>query len=514
MTMGNGGDAVWAGARAVGRAHSLLAAMTPIVFAVLALALTAPVERAAAGASAAALGPQVSVGTPENGYVGLLAVTPKHAPAGAPVTLSAEGLPPGQEFQLVWSTAIGAWNVTDTEYHGREFTPAAYEIAKARSDAAGRLTASFIAPEDYGFLHDIVLQQGGRLFTQVAFNLDMTIEISPKSGPPGTPIKVDVKGIGYRPLYNSWDVIYDNNFTGWISSVTTKGSASFTIPATGGPGPHIIEVLHGELTVPYRNPEQNPAPGRPRFEFSFLVTDGAPVPPPPPGQQAQKSVRVLPPQGELVASPQFSGVGEQAVVRGEGFEPGKSYKLNWTRVVGNRMTGQGWEEISKPVAESTADAAGRAEFRFATPDDLGGIHGLWVDTAGRKKIGAYWIKPTAFALDIARGPVGTTFTIHLKGVGWTETANIYHVVYDNNYTGYVCAFNSQGDVEIIMKATGAPGLHFIDLYPGIYKGEETRPNNFRIPQLTYYDDHPGEDLPAFHFAFEVTPGNQRAELAK
>lgn len=31
---------------------------------------------------------------------------------------------------------------------------------------------------------------------------------------------------------------------------------------------------------------------------------------------------------------------------------------------------------------------------------------------------------------------------------------------------------------------------------GIYKGSETRPNNFRIPQLTYAGDHPGEDLPA------------------
>ena len=86
------------------------------------------------------------------------------------------------------------------------------------------------------------------------------------------------------------------------------------------------------------------------------------------------------------------------------------------------------------------------------------------------------------------------------------------MVYDDNYTGYVCAFNSQGDVEIIIKATGAPGWHYIDLYPGIYKGMETRPRNFLIPQLTYDKDHPGEDLPAFHFAFEVTPGSSRASL--
>ena len=54
-------------------------------------------------------------------------------------------------------------------------------------------------------------------------------------------------------------------------------------------------------------------------------------------------------------------------------------------------------------------------------------------------------------------------------------------------------------------AAGSKVRLFIDLYPAIYKGKETRPNNYRLPQLTYADDHPGEDLPRFRFAFEVTP---------
>src|SRR5215470_7235715 len=93
----------------------------------------------AVAAPAAALGPEVEVGEPSNGYVGRLDVSPTHAPAGAPVTLAAENLPPNQEFQLVWTTATGAWKVADAEYHGREFTPVAYEIAKAKTDQAGRL---------------------------------------------------------------------------------------------------------------------------------------------------------------------------------------------------------------------------------------------------------------------------------------------------------------------------------------------------------------------------------------
>jgi len=106
-------------------------------------------------------------------------------------------------------------------------------------------------------------------------------------------------------------------------------------------------------------------------------------------------------------------------------------------------------------------------------------------------------------LDVDHGPAGTMFTIHLKGVGWTETANIFTVDYDNSFIGYACGFNSQGDVVIHLYATGQPGWHYVDLYPAIYKGKETGPNNFRLPQLTYAADHPGEDLPHFRFAFNV-----------
>jgi len=322
----------------------------------------------------------------------------------------------------------------------------------------------------------------------------------------GTPITVEVKGVGWRHLQNSYVLLYDNSFTGWISTVTTGGSATFSIPATGKPGLHVLELLHADFTFPYRNMQQSPEPDRPRFALPFRITPGAPVLPPPPEGQAQTKVRSLPAPGDLTTTPQFSLVGQPVVASGIGFEPGKPYQLNWTTVTGNRVAagGGGWEESSRVIAEARANSAGAVEFRFKTPDDLGGPHGLWVAAGATKRSGMHWIAPSAFPLDVGRGPAGTTFKIHLKGVGWTETANIYTVVYDNSYIGYACAFNSQGDVEIFLTATGEPGWHFIDLYPAIYKGKEARPLNFKIPQLTYADDHPGEDLPRFRFAFELT----------
>jgi hypothetical protein len=104
------------------------------------------------------------------------------------------------------------------------------------------------------------------------------------------------------------------------------------------------------------------------------------------------------------------------------------------------------------------------------------------------------------------GPRGTPVTIHLKGVGWTEYDNLYVATYDNGYMGYACGFNSHGDVVINFTATGEPGTHLIDLYPGIYQGPPTEPQQlYRLPQLTYAEDHPGNKIPAIRFTFDVTP---------
>ena len=426
------------------------------------------------------------------------------------MTITAEGLPAEQEFDLVWRTVIGTWKVADAEYHGREYKPIAYRIGKVRTDIAGRASATFIAPEDYGFNHDIVLQQGARLFTQTGFNLDMTVKLSPESGPPGTPITVEVKGIGWRHLQNSYVLLYDNNFTGWMSTVTTGGSATLhRFPPSASPACTCLNCCMPISRLPTATCSNRPSPIARVLPCSSGSRRMRRCCPPPPERQVQANVRGLPEPGDLVVLPRFSTVDQPVVVSGAGFEAGKSYQLHWTTVTGNRVAagGGGWEESSKVIAEGKADSSGRLEFRFNTPDDLGGLHGLWVDVGASKKTAMHWIAPSALPLDVSSGPAGTPFKIHLKGVGWTETANIYTVVYDNNYIGYACAFNSQGDVEILLHATGEPGWHFIDLYPAIYKGKETRPLNFRIPQLTYADDHPGEDLPRFRFAFEVTGPN-------
>jgi len=112
--------------------------------AVVLFALAFAVQQPAIAAPASAFGSVVDVGEARDGYVGTMDVVPVHGRIGERFTVKAEDLPPNQEFQLIWATVNGRWKVTESEYKGREFVPVAYEMAKVKSDAMGRIsTTSF-----------------------------------------------------------------------------------------------------------------------------------------------------------------------------------------------------------------------------------------------------------------------------------------------------------------------------------------------------------------------------------
>jgi hypothetical protein len=200
-------------------------------------------------------------------------------------------------------------------------------------------------------------------------------------------------------------------------------------------------------------------------------------------------------------------VGTRARLQGSGFPAGAALELVWETAVGNRVSGDGFTPQSNDLMRVTVGGDGRLDVPVTIPDDVGGLHGLVLRQGDQMLARTHFVIDTSIvSMTPTSGPVGTPVTIHLKGVGWTEYDNIYIATYDNAYMGYACGFNSQGDVVINFTAAGQPGVHLIDLYPGIYQGPATEPQLlYRAPQLSYADDHPGNKIPALRFAFEVTP---------
>jgi hypothetical protein len=177
----------------------------------------------------------------------------------------------------------------------------------------------------------------------------------------------------------------------------------------------------------------------------------------------------------------------------------------WGTQEGSRVSGNGFAPKETELRKLTTSADGRLDVSLAIPDDLGGRHSVSIRSGSNLLTRTYFVVETSVvSMSPMSGPAGTPVTIHLKGVGWTDYDNIYIATYDNGYMGYACGFNSQGDVIVNFTATGSAGIHLIDFYPGIYQGPEGTQQLYRLPQLTYADDHPGNHIPALRFAFEVT----------
>jgi len=442
---------------------------------------------------------------------GKFALAPAHGPWDTKVTATASGLRADTKYDLVWTTASGTWKLSDdrSKYLGRDYKPAQKVLASATTDATGAFASTFAVPQGFGYAHDVMVVDSQKTIRNKSlFDVDMETKITPTSGPVGTPITVEVRGIGWASYQNSFQLSYDNAYTGWVSSITTEGYAKVVIPATGTVGTHYITLGHSEFGAPYLNPQQQPVvASRPFPHIAFTVTDGAAVMPAAVTQQGFPQIAAKPVATGIWTSPAAATVGTPATLNAKGLAASSDVELVWTTMVGNRSV-TGFEERTKTLGKTRTDASGAFTWSFNVPDDLGGNHTLSakIGDAVVAKTNLY-IQANAFPLSVTQGPSGTKTSVHLKGVGWTETEQIYHLVYDNAFAGYSCAFQSSGDIEIFLTVSGEPGWHYIDMYPGIYQGTETRPANYKMPQLTAAADHPGEPLPIFHWAFRITEGS-------
>jgi hypothetical protein len=428
---------------------------------------------------------------------------------GAEINAAADGLPPNRTVDLLWETVDGGWVVEDGyRFRGKRFTESTKVLGRAQVDSAGRLATHFNIPEDFGGMHTVTVADAGKALAQGGLEVTQTFDVHPSEGPIGTLVELRVTGFGWRTMESTWVVNWDNQEVGYVSATGTRGTAVARFRATGPVGAHEIKVYTGYMGQSYLNHEQAPNAYLPRPRFAFRVTPGT--------AQAGGYVEPYKPQkvpaaeisvagGSLSITPAQGPVKTRAVLKGRGFPANASVSLLWGTQVGSRVSGNGFAPQEHPLTTLTIGADGRLEAPLVIPDDLGGLHTLSIRSGDKTLARAFFAIETSIAsMSPTSGPVGTPVTIHLKGVGWTDVDNIYVATYDNAYMGYACGFNSQGDVVINFTAAGSVGRHLIDLYPGIYQGPDKDQQLYRLPQLTYADDHPGNKIPALRFAFDVT----------
>ena len=456
--------------------------------------------------------PPASAHARDEGALKSLTLTPAKGArpvAGAEIVAAAAGLPPNRTVDLMWGTVDGGWVVEDGyRFRGKRFTDSSKPLGRAQVDDAGRLVTHFTIPEDFGGMHSVTVADAGKPVAQGGIEVTQTFEVHPSEGPIGTLVELRVTGFGWRTMDSTWVVNWDNREVGYVSATDTHGKAVARFRATGPVGAHEIAVYTGYMGQSYLNHEQAPNAYLPRPRFAFRVTPGA--------AQAGGYIEPYQPQKVRAAEISVAGAGlsitpaqgpvkTRAVLAGNGFPADASVSLIWGTQVGSRVSGNGFAPQERQLATLTVAADGRLEAALSIPEDLGGMHTLSIRAGDKTLARAFFaIETSVVSISPTSGPAGTPVTIHLKGVGWTDVDNIYVATYDNAYMGYVCGFNSQGDVVINFSAAGSVGTHLIDFYPGIYQGSDKDQQLYRLPQLTYADDHPGNKIPALRFTFDVT----------
>ena len=126
---------------------------------------------------------------------------------GAEVRASASGLPAGKTIELGWKTVSGGWVIEDYyHFRGKKYEESTIALGRFPIDASGQLDATFRIPEDFGGVHDVVGMVDGTLVTQGGIEVTQSFEITPASGPIGTPIEIKVTGLGWRTMESTWVV--------------------------------------------------------------------------------------------------------------------------------------------------------------------------------------------------------------------------------------------------------------------------------------------------------------------
>jgi hypothetical protein len=322
---------------------------------------------------------------------------------------------------------------------------------------------------------------------------------------------------------------YDNKYSGEISAVTTGGTAVFQLRAAGPVGKHFIQLNNSTASAPgaYLNTQQSPQAyiyshldNRQEFRFAFNVTrDGGP---PPDRVEWPEKSRVATLEKDAprttfsgkaraesaTLTPASGPIGSQTTLHASGLPANTQLGLFFVTARGNRMTPSGWNLDSIEVSKAVTKPDGSVKTMLQIPDDLGGWHVIKAVARDRVLFEVpYYVEQSLVTVSPKRVKAGETFTVQIKGVGWTELDNTLAVTYDNADMGYACGFNSNGDITLNLVATGHPGTHLIDLYPAIYRGKDRVPWNYQTAFLTYGTDFPalahGYNLPAYRLAIEV-----------
>lgn len=186
--------------------------------------------------------------------------------------------------------------------------------------------------------------------------------------------------------------------------------------------------------------------------------------------------------GTMTVTPDTGPEGTPFTIAGSGLPANTTLQLTWgthnatwvADVEPNTVNylGDQYTAVTVNLATVTTNASGAFTFSTKAPADWGGTHDIYaVQNAGLSDAAAVahaGFEITRLVLVSPRsGPVGTPIHITYTGLGASLYAGCGVVYYDGHYAGDILGHWSRGTATTVIRASGAPGVHFILVGNGI-----------------------------------------------
>jgi hypothetical protein len=198
------------------------------------------------------------------------------------------------------------------------------------------------------------------------------------------------------------------------------------------------------------------------------VIPGAPPPPGPladPGKPSEDTT-------VLKTTPDIATAGSKITFSATGLPAGKDVSLVWMTANVRYILdpkpdsvdyiGRKVDKVGVELATTKTSASGTLNVTVTTPVDYGGLHDIYAVADGLQLAKGGFLLERTVKMSPTRGPVGTSITIKVVGMGSPTYESVGAVLYDNHYTGAVSANWTRGVSVFKLRAPGEIGPHWIE----------------------------------------------------
>jgi hypothetical protein len=168
---------------------------------------------------------------------GSLSLSVDRGTPATPTTLRGGALPPDTDLTVRWWTTVGN-RITAGGYEDH-----AEPLATILTDADGGFSIVMAIPDDLGGQHriDLVNDHEEVAAAVGVVILPSLVSFGPRLVKAGERLRIQLKGLGWTTIDNTYTVTYDNAYIGYVCGFSTNGDIQFELTATGAPGTHLID---------------------------------------------------------------------------------------------------------------------------------------------------------------------------------------------------------------------------------------------------------------------------------